>query len=276
MNIRKIVVKVYCIVEFVAALLITALVMGVRFGDSIHDRAEYLDNWEMGLIGLAWLFFISLPVLFIYLTSFVRAIPLRTLRQKAMIAIHVLNIALWLILYLALPKTEPCTAAEMESHYLAHQGEIHSLITYTKDCLRDSTAIRYEIRHDGDTMLSADNFGGHWSFYDDKDSVLLITGITHAQFDTINAMMKKAGVTGIDINRNGYSHQSRLIYRSYGSSNYHYVINHDLSQQVDTTGGLLGSLQNIIYNDSICFQSVGGLVWHNFPDLDQYLKTKAH
>jgi len=225
MSISKILVRAYCVLEFVAALLVTALVIGMRVADPIHDRAEYLDYWEMGLIGLAWMFFISLPVILIYLISLVRAIPMHTLRQKAMIAIHVLNVALWVVFYLALPKTEPCTAAEMERHYISHQDQIHSLIAYTKSCLNDSTAIHYEIKHGGDTALSADNFGGQWNVYlDDKDSVLLITGITHAQFDTITAMMKKAGVTGLDINRGGYNRKSSLVYRYYGSTSYEYVI----------------------------------------------------
>ena len=61
MSISKILVRAYCVLEFVAALLVTALVIGMRVADPIHDRAEYLDYWEMGLIGLAWMFFISLP-----------------------------------------------------------------------------------------------------------------------------------------------------------------------------------------------------------------------
>lgn len=275
MNISKILVRAYCVLEFIAALLVAALVIGMRVADPIHDRAEYLDYWEMGLIGLAWMFFISLPVILIYLISLVRAIPLRTLRQKAMLAIHVLNVALWVAFYLVLPRTEPCTAAEMERHYISHQDQIHDLIAYTKSCLNDSTALHYEIKHGGDTALSADNFGGQWNFYlDDKDSVLLITGITHAQFDTITAMMKEAGVTGLNINRGGYNRKSSLVYRYYGATSYEYVINHDLSQQVDTTGGPLGDLQDIAYNDSIHFQSLGGLVWHGFPDHNQYNKRR--
>ena len=275
MKIKDILVKAYCVLEFVVALLITGLVIVMRVTNSIHDRAEYLDYWEMVLIGLAWMFFISLPVILIYLNSFARAITMRNIRQKAMMGLHVLNVALWVVFYLALPKTEPCTAAEMERHYISHQDQIHSLIAYTKSFLNDSTALHYEIKHGGDTALSADNFGGQWNFYpDDKDSVLLITGITHAQFDTITAMMKEAGVTGLDINRGGYNRKSSLVYRYYGSTSYEYVINHDLTQQVDTTGGPLGDLQDIAYNDSIHFQSLGGLVWHSFPDHNQYNKRR--
>ena len=275
MKIKDILVKAYCVLEFVVALLITGLVIVMRVTNSIHDRAEYLDYWEMVLIGLAWMFFISLPVILIYLNSFARAIPMRNIRQKAMMGLHVLNVALWVVFYLALPKTEPCTAAEMERHYISHQDQIHSLIAYTKSCLNDSTAIHYEIKYGGDTTLWADNYGGQWNVYlDDKDSVLLLTGVTYAQFDTITAMMKKAGVTGLDINRGGYNHQSRVIYRYYGSTCYEYFINHDLSQQVDNTGGPLGDLQNIAYNDSILFLSLGGYVRHGFPDRDQYLKKR--
>ena len=271
-NVIKALGKVYCALEFVVALLITTLIVGLRVTEPIQDRTEYLDVWEVGLIGLAWIFFISLPVLFIYLISFFRAITLRTIRQKAMMAIHVLNVALWVVFYLALPKSNPCTVAEMESHYLSHHDEIHRLIAYTKECLNDSTAITYEFRNGQVQEISADSFGGQWDFcMDDKDSVLLVAGITPEQFDTINAMMKRAGIIGININRKGYNRESRLIYRYYGSTSYQYVIDHDTVQQVDTTAAPLVSMQNIAFNDSVHFQCFGGMVCHYFPDYDQYL-----
>ena len=103
---------------------------------------------------------------------------------------------------------------------------------------------------------------------------MLIAGITSAQLDTIDALIKKAGVTGIGINRNGFNHKSRLLYRYYGTTSYEYVINHDTAQQVDTIGGPLGDLQSIAYNDSVYFQSLGGFVCHHFPDRDQYLNKR--
>ncbi len=272
-NVIKVLGKVYCALEFVVALLITTLIVSLRVTEPIQDRTEYLDVWEVGLIGLAWIFFISLPVLLIYLISFFRAITLRTARQKAMMAIHVLNVALWGVFYLALPKSTPCSAAEMESHYLSHHDEIHRLIAYTKQCLNDSTAITYEFRNGQVQEISADSFGGQWDFcIDNKDSVLLVAGITPEQFDTINAMMRKAGIIGININRNGYNRESRLIYRYYGSTSYQYVIDHDTVQQVDTTAAPLVSMQTIVFNDSVYFQCLGGMVCHHFPDHDQYLK----
>ena len=82
----------------------------------------------MGLLGAAFLFFVSIPIFLIYLVSFFRSLPFRSIWQKVILCGHGVNIALWLLLYFLLPKATPFTIAEMEQHYLSHQAEIHDLI----------------------------------------------------------------------------------------------------------------------------------------------------
>ena len=155
MKIKDILGKAYNALEFVVVIATMIYIVAMRFGDVTHDRIEYLDRWEYAIIGLAWLFFIGLPIILIYLISLVRAIPLRNTRQKTMMALHVLNVGLWGIFYLALPKSEPCTAAQMEAHYLSHHDEIHDLIAYTKSCLDDSTTIDYQAGFGGRKLIAS-------------------------------------------------------------------------------------------------------------------------
>ena len=279
MTIKDILGKGYNALEFVVVIATMIYIVAIRFGDVTRDRIEYLDRWEYVIIGLAWLFFISLPIILIYLISFARAIPLRNIRQKAMMALHVLNVVLWLAFYLALPKSEPCTAASMEAHYLSHHDEIHDLIAYTKSCLNDSTTIDYQAEGETIDQLQVCDARGCWhdmmNNQSMRDLTLSCVGITPAQFDTINAKMRQAGVIGFEINRNGREPQSYVTFRRYGTTLYQYVIIHDPSQYIDTHGAPLDVQYDITYNDSILFQSAGNLVWNRFPDRDQYLKKKT-
>ena len=176
-------------------------------------------------------------------------------------------------LYFLLPKATPCTIAEMEQHYLSHQAEIHDLVAYTKNCLNYSSRINYEIQGDKIKTLCVDDY--QWGYQrmnepSERDFILRIVGITPAEFDTINAKMKKAGIIGIDINRNGDKHQSNLTYRTYGGTDYLYTINHDPSQSSDKYGAPLDTSCSFAYNDTIYFSSFSGLIWRTFPDIDQY------
>jgi len=278
MTIKNMLGKAYNALEFVVVIATMIYIVEMRFGDVTHDRIEYLDRWEYVIIGLAWLFFIGLPIILIYLISFARAIPLRNNRQKTMMTLHALNVGMWVAFYLALPKSEPCTVASMESHYLSHHDEIHDLIAYTKSCLDDSTTIYYQAEGETIDRLLVCCPRGCWhdmmNNQSMRDLMLSSVGITPAQFDTINAKMRQAGVIGLEINRNGREHQSYVKFRRYGTTLYQYVIIHDPSQHIDTHCAPLDVQYDITYNDSILFQSLGGLVWHRFPDRDQYLNKK--
>ena len=278
MTIKGILGKAYSTLEFVVVIATMVYVVAIRYGDVTRDRIEYLDRWEYVIIGLTWLFFIGLPIILIYLISFARAIPLRNVRQKVMMALHVLNVALWVAFYLALPKSEPCTAAQMEAHYLSHHDEIHDLIAYTKSCLDDSTTIDYQAEGKTIDQLQVCDASGCWHdmMYNLSMKYLTLSsvGITPTQFDTIDAKMRQAGVIGFEISRNGMEHQSYITFRRYGNTLYKFVIIHDPIQYVDTHGAPLNVQYDISYNDSILFQSSGNLVWHRFPDRDQYLKKR--
>ena len=105
--------------------------------DCLYDRACYIDDWEMFLIGMCYLFFISIPIALVYAISFFRAIPFRTNRQRVVLAGHILNIVLWFTFYLSLPQTQPCTAAEMEQYYVTHHHAINDIIEFTRSSMKD-------------------------------------------------------------------------------------------------------------------------------------------
>ncbi len=275
MSAKKNLSEVYRYLEILVALLVTITILYVRMDSKLYDRASYIDLWSWVILGMAFVFFISLPILLIYLVSFFRAIPFHTIWQKSILAIHLLNIALWLVLYLILPKPLPCNATIMEQHYLSHQQEIHDLIAYTKGCLNDFTQIHYETRGGDVTELFIDRFSSTWS-YDymrtpsDVDSILFKVGITSTEFDTIKTKMEKAGLIGININRNGFDTYSYLTYRWYGETKYLYGINHHPEQKDDVDL----SFDCITYNDSIKFMIPHGFGGgHGFEDSEKFLKN---
>lgn len=274
-QVKKILGISYRIFELIVVLSVTVLVFAVRFSLNItHDRVEYTDTWEMVLIAMAWLFFVSVPLLIVYIVSFFRSLWFRTILHKIIFGGHILNIVLWFLFYFMLPKAEPITAAMMENHYLSHQHEMRDLVEYTRNCLKDSTGIVFEMRN-GELLVS--NVYPLWEAGDDiwdnenesqRDSVLGSVGITKVEFDTIQTKMKAAEVIGINTQRKGYMPESYLSYAWYGSTNYVYVLNDSKVEDKEFSG----EYDKLWLNDSVSFVNMRNMTGHTFPDRDEFIK----
>ena len=274
-KVKKILGISYRIFELIVVLYVTVLIFAVRYSLNItHDRVEYTDTWEMVLIAMAWLFFVSVPLLIVYIISFFRSLWFRTILHKIIFGGHILNIVLWFLFYFMLPKAEPITAAMMENHYLSHQHEMRDLIEYTRSCLEDSTGIVFEMRN-GELLVS--NVYPLWEAGDDiwdnenesqRDSVLSSVGITKVEFDTIQTKMKAAGVIGINTQRKGYMPESYLSYAWYGSTNYVYVLNDSKVEDKEFSG----EYDKLWLNDSVSFVNMRNMTGHTFPDRDEFIK----
>ena len=274
-QVKKILGISYRIFELIVVLYVTVLIFAVRYSLNItHDRVEYTDTWEMVLIAMAWLFFVSVPLLIVYIISFFRSLWFRTILHKIIFGGHILNIVLWFLFYFMLPKAEPITAAMMENHYLSHQHEMRDLIEYTRSCLEDSTGIVFEMRN-GELLVS--NVYPLWEAGDDiwdnenesqRDSVLSSVGITKVEFDTIQTKMKAAGVIGINTQRKGYMPESYLSYAWYGSTNYVYVLNDSKVEDKEFNG----EYDKMWLNDSVSFVNMRNMTGHTFPDRDEFIK----
>lgn len=270
----------YHVLEVAVLLFFTVIILLVRFSGDVYDRADYLDQWEMGLIGASFLFFVSIPIILIYLVSFFRSLPFRSVWQKIILCGHVMNIILWVVLYFTLPRATLCTATEMEQHYLSHQTEIHDLIDYVKSCLDDSVALQYETRQGREVYLHViSRKGGGYQYRlmsepSQRDSVLQIAGISPAQFDTIRAKMDFAGILGFDIEKSGYDKHTYLVYHWYGQSCYRYKIGHGFySDQLDED---TCSDHFFYFNDSVKIESTHNMVGHGFPDGLQYVQEHSN
>ena len=78
MTAKRVFAIAYHVLEVAVLLFFNVLILHVRFNGEVYDRADYLDLWEMGLVAAAFLFFVSIPIILIYLVSFLRSLPLRT------------------------------------------------------------------------------------------------------------------------------------------------------------------------------------------------------
>ncbi len=243
--------------------------------DCLYDRACYIDDWEMFLITLFWVFFISIPIALVYAISFFRAIPFRTNRQKIVLAGHILNIVLWFTFYLSLPQTQPCTAAEMEQYYVTHHQAINDIIEFTRCSMKDSCAIQITKTPkgalDGLTVQQIIHQQRKSYILDPDrscsvDTLFALSGITPPQFRTIQSMMDAADILAIDIN-NGDKHfnQSWFTLRHYGRTEYQFVINHNPNDSTYLTP------DGIFINDSVKIIAEHNMVGHDFPDRETYL-----
>ena len=270
-QVKKILGISYRIFELIVVLLVTVLVVTIGL-EKYYDRVDYTDAWEMYLIALTWLFFVSLPLLIVYIVSFFRSLTFRTILHKIIFGGHILNIALWFLFYFMLPKPEPITAAMMEKNYLNHEPEMRDLINYTRSCLEDSTGIDFQMRNGEIVELNVNRLWEAGAFWDKESksqlySVIISVGITPAEFDTIQAKMTSAGVIGIKTFRKGYMTESCLSYAWYGSSNYVYELHDSKVESKEYRG-----YDELWLNDSVSFVNMDNLTGHTFPDRHEFIK----
>ena len=134
----------YRIVEVLLILSITAGIIAIGFHS--HDNAEMVGLLSPLMVALVLVWFISLPLLIIYVASFFCSIPPSSIYKKAVLLLHILNVALWFLFYFLLPKPAPCDAALMVNHFKTHHDNMYDLVRYVRSALDDSCSIVLQYR----------------------------------------------------------------------------------------------------------------------------------
>ena len=125
MKIKPLLSYSYRVIEILLILSVTIGILSI--GLSSHDNAEMGGLLSPCIVAFAWMWFISLPLFVIYVASFIRSIPPVSIYKKIVLSLHILNVVLWLLFYLFLPKPNPCDAALMEKHYRSHHADMYDL-----------------------------------------------------------------------------------------------------------------------------------------------------
>ena len=247
-------------------LLILSVTIGVlAIGISSHDNAEMgglLNSW---IVAILWLWFISLPLFAIYIASFIRSIPPVSIYKKIVLSLHILNVALWFIFYIFLPKPNPCDAALMEEHYRNHHADMYDLVKYVRNSLDDSCSIVLQYRDDKLLEFTIRNKRDYKECKEIQnenklDTILHSVGLSMQKLKEIQSKMHKAGIVGIEINKRPKFHwmeNSILLFRWYGVNRYQYAL-YDHPMTENEKDEVLRLHQFILYNDSVVFESYGG------------------
>ncbi len=260
-------------------LLILSVTIGVlAIGISSHDNAEMgglLNSW---IVAILWLWFISLPLFAIYIASFIRSIPPVSIYKKIVLSLHILNVALWFIFYIFLPKPNPCDAALMEEHYRNHHADMYDLVRYVRNSLDDSCSIVLQYRDDKLLEFTIRNKRDYKECKEIQnenklDTILHSVGLSMQKLKEIQSKMHKAGIVGIEINKCPKFHwmeNSILLFRWYGVNRYQYAL-YDHPMTENERDDVLRLHQFILYNDSVVFESYGGYPGgRGFPDKDEF------
>ena len=278
MKIKSLLRYSYRVIEILFILSITAGI--VSMGLSSHDSAEMIGMLMTNIGAMAWLWFISLPLLLIVFVSFLRcSIPPLSIYKKVVLLLHLLNVVLWFVFYVILPKPEPCDAALMENHYKKHHDDMYDLIRYVRSSLDDSCSIVLQYRDDEVQKFTIANNIERKTCTDIKDKqklekFLQTAGLSMQELAVIQEKMHKAGIIGIDIEKNPISRwmtaKSELQFRWYGSNIYQYAL-YDCPLTEKERDEVLRLHQFILYNDSLVFEAYGNYFgMRGFPDKDKY------
>jgi len=276
MKIKPLLSYLYRAIEILLILSVTIGILAI--GIDSHDSAEMGGLLSPCIVAIAWLWFISLPLLVIYVASFIRSIPPVSIYKKIVLSLHLLNVALWVVFYIFLPKPNPCDAALMEEHYRNHHADMYDLVKYARNSLDDSCSIVLNYRNDEVVEFKIENNRDCKECVEIEDehkldTILHSVGLSMQKLKEIQSKMHKAGVIGIEINKNPkfeLEEKSILLFRWYGVNRYQYALYyHPMTK--NERDNVLGLHQFILYNDSVVFESYGGYPGgRGFPDKDEF------
>jgi len=260
-------------------LLILSVTIGIfAIGVNSHDSAEMGGLLSPCIVAFAWMWFITLPLFVIYIASLIRSIPPVSIYKKIVLSLHVLNVALWVVFYIFLPKPNPCDAALMEEHYRNHHADMYDLVKYVRNSLDDSCSIVLQYRDDKVlefTIRNKKDYKECVEIEDENklDTILHSVGLSMQKLKEIQSKMHKAGVIGIEINKSPkfqWMEKSILLFRWYGVNRYQYAL-YDHPMTENERDDVLRLHQHILYNDSVVFESYGGYPGgRGFPDKDEF------
>ena len=260
-------------------LLILSVTIGIlAIGINSHDNAEMGGLLSPCIVAIVWMWFISLPLFVIYIASFIRSIPPVSIYKKMVLSLHILNVALWVVFYILLPKPNPCDAALMEEHYRNHHADMYDLVKYVRNSLDDSCSIVLQYRDDKVLEFTIRNKRDYKECVEIEnenklDTILHSVGLSMQKLKEIQSKMHKAGVIGIEINKNPkfqWMEKSILLFRWYGVNRYQYAL-YDHPMTEEERDDVLRLHQHILYNDSVVFESYGGYPGgRGFLDKDEF------
>ena len=277
MKIKPLLSYSYRVIEILLILSVTVGILSI--GLSCHDNAEMGGLLSPCIVAFAWMWFISLPLFVIYVASFIRSIPPVSIYKRIVLSLHILNVVLWVLFYLFLPKPNPCDAALMEKHFMNHHDDMYDLVKYVRNTLDDSCSIVLHYRND--EVVEFKIIGKKRDYMECKeienehklDAILHSVGLSVRQLKEIQGKMHKAGVIGIEIDKNPvfqWTNKSILLFRWYGVNRYQYALyDHPMTKR--ERDDVLRLHQHILYNDSVVFESYGGYPGgRGFPDKDVF------
>ena len=280
MKIKPLLSYLYRAIEILLILSVTIGILAI--GINCHDNAEMGNLLNSCIVAIVWLWFISLPLLIIYIASFIRSIPPVSIYKKIVLSLHLLNVALWVVFYIFLPKPNPCDAALMEEHYRNHHADMYDLVKYARNSLDDSCSIVLNYRNDEVVEFKIENNRDCKECVEIEDehkldTILHSVGLSMQKLKEIQSKMHKAGVIGIEINKNPkfeLEEKSILLFRWYGVNRYQYALYyHPMTK--NERDNVLRLHQFILYNDSVVFESYGGYPGgRGFPDKDEFEKRR--
>ena len=278
MKMKTLLWYIYRMIEMLLILSVTAGVVSI--GCESHDNAEMWGQLSPCIVAFAWMWFITLPLFIIYVISFIRSIPPVSIYKKVVLSLHILNVVLWILFYIFLPKPDPCDAALMEKHYKTHHNDMYDLVKYVRGSLDDSCSIVLQYRNDEIVEFTIGN--RRWTKKlkgieneSELDTKLHSVGLSMQKLKVIQGKMRKAGVIGVEIDKNPISvwmaGESILLFRWYGVNKYQFgLYDHPMTEKEKDE--VLRLHQFILYNDSVVFESYGGYPGgRGFPDRKEFI-----
>ena len=200
-------------------------------------------------------FYITIPIIGLWIYSFVKAITRRTKTDKILLWFHVADLLLLgMIVYMCNLPSRNCDAFIMAEYYEGGNGNrMRSIAEHYRRMLPDSSRLVVE-------------FG--------DDSMPQSSVLSERDMKRLESELEDCGCIGIDINNYPSSDYSILRFRRIGMGMYSFrLYDHPLTQEQQDSINANECL--IVYNDSTVFEFGGGVIGvQYFVGKHEFMETR--
>ncbi len=191
------------------------------------------------VIAAAISFYVTIPVVALWLYSFWLAIWRRTRRDRILLYFHIADVILAGATVLAMQSPlYACDADIMANKCDRHGGAMREIVIETRKMVPDSTNFMIEIGNDAN-----------------KGDVDILTD---EQYDRLVKMLKSVDCIGLDLDNSGHCNYSTVMFRREGMGMYSFRF-YDVALSAEQRDSLNDDYRLIVYNDSTVFEYGGGV-----------------
>lgn len=258
------------ILHILELVLLLAISAPIIYTVSICSDSETLkDTIQMNIVGYAWLFPISLPLIICVIISFFISLRMKNRYRKIVFGIHIFNISLIPLFLIFLPGVEEPTAKMMSENFKANYKDFMKMIEFSDSIVKHDGYLIYEIKEDSIRNIQF-KYGAESISLEGKE--LYEKEGFPFDLSLIDSVIGASKLIGVEVGLESDIYS--FLFRKYGEKKYIYRIYRSEESVINESKQYDGK-NYILYNDTVAFVKYGVFPGNGeFVDYKQFQTEK--